>query len=491
MRRGVRLLSASLMLIFSLSMGMTAHATRENGTENGTENAAEAQTPEEELTPEEQAQKALEEAYAIPVESNGIKNWPQGPGTYGDAAIVMEAGTGAILYAKNIDAQEYPASITKLLTTLIALENGEMDDTVTFSHDSIACIQPGDSAIGMKEGNQLTLEQGLYATLLASANEVAYAVGESVGVNAGHDYPWFLEQMNAKCRELGGENSNFVNTSGLHDPNHYTCARDMALIGRELFKYPEFFTMAQTLNYTIPASETTEEHIFQQHHKMMMPENKNYYEYVIGGKTGFTSDALSTLVTMTDNGDMKLICVVLRTQTGNTYSDTRNLCEYVYSNFQKVKVAGLEESKDVKKILDEEETGYVVLPQGIEFQDLKMELEPDGGTSDEATLTYTYEGNVVGSVRAKLSDEYLDEHGAKLKKISLKKEEKKNEKGWTLKEKILAVCIVVSILLILLFIWMLIRRNRRRRRARRIAQRRRRRQAMEQRERNPRRNSRR
>ena len=113
MRRGIRLLSASLMLIFSLSMGMTAHATRENGTENGTENAAEAQTPEEELTPEEQAQKALEEAYAIPVESNGIKNWPQGPGTYGDAAIVMEAGTGAIRYAKNIDAQEYPASITK------------------------------------------------------------------------------------------------------------------------------------------------------------------------------------------------------------------------------------------------------------------------------------------------------------------------------------------------------------------------------------------
>ena len=139
MRRGVRLLSASLMLIFSLSMGMTAHATRENGTEN----AEEAQMPEEELTPEEQARKALEDAYAIPVESNGIKNWPQGPGTYGDAAIVMEAETGAILYAKNIDAQEYPASITKLLTTLIALENGEMDDTVTFSHESIQLYSAG------------------------------------------------------------------------------------------------------------------------------------------------------------------------------------------------------------------------------------------------------------------------------------------------------------------------------------------------------------
>lgn len=96
----------------------------------------------------------------------------------------------------------------------------------------------------------------------------------------------------------GGENSNFANTNGLHDPNHYTCARDMALIGRELFKHPEFFQIVQTLNYTIPASETTEEHVFHQKHKMLQPSNSNYYPYTIGGKTGYTSDALSTLITM-------------------------------------------------------------------------------------------------------------------------------------------------------------------------------------------------
>lgn len=77
--------------------------------------------------------------------------------------------------------------------------------------------------------------------LLASANEAAYAVAENVGKNAGHDYQWFIEQMNVRCKELGGSNSNFVNANGLHDENHYTSARDMALIGRELFKYPEFF----------------------------------------------------------------------------------------------------------------------------------------------------------------------------------------------------------------------------------------------------------
>ena len=81
----------------------------------------------------------------------------------------------------------------------------------------------------------------MHAMLLASANEAAYAIGESVGVNAGHDYNWFIEQMNSRCKELGGENSNFANTNGLHDPNHYTCARDMALIGRELFKHSEIF----------------------------------------------------------------------------------------------------------------------------------------------------------------------------------------------------------------------------------------------------------
>ena len=136
----------------------------------------------------------------------------------------------------------------------------------------------------------------MHAMLLASANEAAYAIGESVGVNAGHDYNWFIEQMNSRCKELGGENSNFANTNGLHDPNHYTCARDMALIGRELFKHPEFFQIVQTLNYTIPASETTEEHVFHQKHKMLQPSNSNYYPYTIGGKTGYTSDALSTLI---------------------------------------------------------------------------------------------------------------------------------------------------------------------------------------------------
>lgn len=435
MKRGRQILAAFLMVVIlsvilcgGICPGMILTASATEAAEEGDEG----------LTEQEKAEKAEQElqqqVYAMPVESNGWENWPQGPGTYGEAAIVMEVGTGAILYAKNIDDHHYPASITKVLTALVALENGQLTDTVTFSHDSVAFLQPGDSSVGLKEGNIISLDQALHATLLASANEAAYAVGESVGINAGYDYNWFLEQMNIRCKELGGENSNFVNTNGLHDPDHYTCARDMALIGRELFNYPEFFSIVQTLNYEIPESETTEQHVFQQKHKMLIPGNSNYYEYAIGGKTGYTSDALSTLITMADNGNLQLVCVVLRTHGANIYPDTRNLFDYAFANFQKISVAENETSEDV-----DECSGYVVVPNGVEFTDLDMEIIPDGGTSTEATLEYRYDDQVVGSARAVLSQSYLAEHSAKVqdvKELQAQTKEKSEENEKNLWEKL-------------------------------------------------------
>ena len=460
MKRGRRILAVFLMMVVLSGILCGGICPGMLLTVSATEMAEEG---DEGLTEQEKAEKAEQElqqqVYAMPVESNGWENWPQGPGTYGEAAIVMEVGTGAILYAKNIDDHHYPASITKVLTALVALENGQLTDTVTFSHDSVAFLQPGDSSVGLKEGNIISLDQALHATLLASANEAAYAVGESVGINAGYDYNWFLEQMNTRCKELGGENSNFVNTNGLHDPNHYTCARDMALIGRELFKYPEFFSIVQTLNYEIPESETTEQHVFQQKHKMLIPGNSNYYEYAIGGKTGYTSDALSTLITMADNGNLQLVCVVLRTHGANIYPDTRNLFDYAFANFQKISVEENETSEDV-----DECSGYVVVPNGVEFTDLDMEIIPDGGTSTEATLEYRYDDQVVGSARAVLSQSYLAEHSAKVQDVKelraqTKEKSEDNEKNlWeklvekfgkkSLAEKI--IILVASILLLVL-----------------------------------------
>lgn len=473
MKSGRRVIAAVLTALMTVTLtvntAVNVYATGVTTTENAQATDAQAANAQA-LTPEQQKAQELQQAYDMPVESNAYENWPQGPGTYGEAGIVMEVGTGAILYAKNIDAHEYPASITKVLTALVALENGQLTDNVTFSHDSVAFLQPGDSSVGLKEGNVISLDQALHAMLLASANEAAYAIGESVGVNAGHDYNWFIEQMNTRCKELGGENSNFVNTNGLHDPNHYTCARDMALIGRELFKHPEFFQIVQTLNYTIPASATTEEHIFQQKHKMLQPSNSNYYPYTIGGKTGYTTDALSTLITMADNGQTQLVCVVLRTHGKNIYPDTTNLFEYGFHNFTKVDVTTMDKPEEVKEFLTEDgqsEPNYVMLPNGVDFSALDQQITPDADGGNEGTVTYSYDGNELGSARVELSDTYLKAHsdstgkdgtsGNQDSKTTQKKTGKLQSLKNTTKGKIILGLSVLLLILIIAFVVMIIR----------------------------------
>ena len=328
-------------------------------------------------------------------------------------------------------------------------------------------LEPGDSSIGLKKGNEITLEQALYATLLASANEAAYAVGENVGKNAGHDYAWFLEQMNERCRELGGTNSNFANTNGLPDPDHYTCARDMALIGSEMFKYPEFFKIVQTMQYEIPASDTCQQHIFQQKHKMLNESSGEYYKYAVGGKTGYTPDALNTLITMADKDGMQLVCVVLHTQSGHHYGDTRKLFDYGYKNFTKTPVEGNETSQDVGEILEEEGGGYVLLPKGVEFADLEMELVPDDANDGKATLNYTYEGNLVGKARAKLSDQYINEHKAKIEKLDTGADDRDGQDRGMVEKIVLAGLCVVWVVLVILFVRTILKRKRRRKQHRR------------------------
>lgn len=430
---GKKRISAVIMAaILGVSAGMSQTITYAEPTAEAATTDAAAQPA---LTPEQQAQQEEQAAYNMEVQSNSWKNWPQGPGTYGEAAIVMDAGTGSILYAKNIDGHEYPASITKVLTSLVALKYGKLTDNVTFSNDCISFMQPGDSSVGLKEGNVISLEQALYATLLASANEAAYAVAENVGKNAGHDYNWFIQQMNEECKSLGGNNSNFVNANGLHDDNHYTCARDMALIGREAWRYSDFTRICHNQSYTIPASDTTEEHVFAQHHKMLIDVNKNYYEYAVAGKTGYTSNALSTLITMADNGNMELVCVVLRTHGVHIYTDTRELFEYVFNNFQKINVTDEKKPEGVKKFIKAGESkaaeelaskkenpsgneyqvqddGYVLLPNGVDFSDVKRKVTDVDQKTGEGTIEYTYDGHEVGSATAVFTKSYLKKMAA-------------------------------------------------------------------------------
>lgn len=352
-------------------------------------------------------EKQRQASYDTVPETNNIEGWPEGPKVYGNSAIVMDMDSGAILYGKKIDEQHYPASITKLLTMLVALENSSLDDEVTFSQESIDILRWDYASIGMRSGEILSMEDALYATMLASANEVAYAVGENVGMLMGGDYNTFIQAMNDRSAELGCTGSHWVNANGLHDDQHYTTAYDMALITSALYQYEEFRTIAQTLSYTIgPTNLVNEERVFQQHHKMLWENNSNYYEYCTGGKTGYTDKSRTTLVTTADNGTIRLAAVVLQ-DDGDVYADTRAMFDYVFGNFSKVLLREQEKPEEVRAYTEHD--SYVLLPDGITFDSLDYEIAVEDEEDAAGKITFYYKDQNVGSAAVTLTPEYIEE----------------------------------------------------------------------------------
>ena len=352
-------------------------------------------------------EEALQAAYDIVPDTNNIRGWPQGPHVYGNSAVVVDMDSGAVLYGKKADERHYPASITKLMTALVALENSEPDDEVLFSQDSVSFLEYGDASIGMTPGEILSMNDAMYGMLLASANEVSYAIAESVGKLMGGDYNTFLQAMNDRAEELGCTDSHWMNANGLHNDQHYTTAHDMARIASAVYQFEEFRTVTQTLNYTIgPTNLVGESRTFQQNHKMLWPGNPNYYEYCTGGKTGYTDQSRTTLVTMADNGNMRLVAVLLQ-DDGDVYADTRAMFDYVYSNFSKVQLKGQQKAEGISSY--EDDAAYVVLPAGIDFSSLDSEITITDKKEGTGKVTYFYEGQDVGSADVVLTPEYVKE----------------------------------------------------------------------------------
>lgn len=449
MKKYIRAAAAALIAVnIFTAAAPKLYAAPESGSTDTVQQEGAVDGTQEEIDP---YQKELENTYKEKVQTNELDGWAKGPGIYGDAGIVMDAETGAVLYGKNIDKKEYPASITKILTALLALEYAEMTDEVQITAESLTCLGSGYASIGMKEGNVITMEQALYAMLLASSNEVAYAVAETVAKGQGEDYQWFLDQMNQKARDLGDSNSNFVNANGVQDEQHYTCAKDMALIACELFEYPEFLQICQTASYTIPASSTTEEHIFQQKHEMLLEGNSEYYNYAVAGKTGYTTEANNTLVTLADNGEMKLVCVTLKTYPGHVYSDTKALLEYGFDNFKKVEISAHNNSEKIRSIPD---GACVTLPENVKFSDLDSQISRMKN-GEEGLLSYTYQDNPVGEAVVELSEN---------KSIQDAPEGEEKERQGTGFWKILLTLIIAIILL--LTVWLILAEQKRARQRR-------------------------
>lgn len=343
------------------------------------------------------------------------KAWPDGPNVYADAAIVMEASTGLILYEKNIDHAYYPASITKIMTALLAIENSNLGEVVTFSKNAIYDVDLDSSRIGIDVGEQLTMQQCLYAILLESANEVTYAIAEHIAGNIDA----FADMMNKRAEEIGCTNTHFVNPHGLHDDNHYTTAHDMALITREAMKNETFRKIFGTRTYQIPPTNIQPEtRYLRNHHKFVLKQDY-LYDDCIGGKTGYTSVAKYTLVSVAKRGDLELICVVMHDDSNeHQYTDTAKLFDFAFDNFSIYSIADLESSEALTEspmftkynpLLSEtdspivtDENGYLVLPNTASFKDAKKEVTFYSATDDNAVdnvigkISYTYNNKYVG-----------------------------------------------------------------------------------------------
>lgn len=339
--------------------------------------------------------------------------WPDAPETLSPSVILMEESTGTILYEKNMDEAHYPASITKIMTTLLALENGNLSDMVTFSDDAINNTE--GSGIARDYGEQMTLEQCLYGVMLESANECAYAVAEHVGGTVEN----FVDMMNAKAKKLGCTNTHFANPHGLQDENHYTTAHDMALIAQAAYQNETFRIIIGTKMYTIPpTNKHAEETVLRNHHDMLCTyhnANRKYlYPYCVGGKTGYTATANSTLVTYAEKDGMTLICVVMNTQSPNQFIDTVNLFDYAFDNFQVLNVAENDTNYSAETTVDNgnlnniapfvelDKDAVIVLPKTAEFSDTSSSVEYNDSDPEIAgSITYTYAGRNVGKADIK------------------------------------------------------------------------------------------
>ena len=269
------------------------------------------------------------------------------PDILAESAIVVDMKTGYTLLEKNIYDKHYPASITKIMTAILTLEQAALEETVTFSEEAVFSIESGSSAAYVDVGEQLTVEQCLYGLMLISGNDLANGLAEHVGGSMEN----FAVMMTDKAKSLGCINTNFTNAHGLHDENHYTCAYDMALIAKYAYENLEMFrTLCSTGYYECPPTNKQEEvRLWRNTNKLINEAQEQYYLDVIGGKTGYTNQAGGTLVTFANiNGRMLLSVVMKTTNSAAAYGDTTAWYEYIRNNITDTMYTALDEKYEAE-----------------------------------------------------------------------------------------------------------------------------------------------
>ena len=239
------------------------------------------------------------------------------------SVVLMDASNMRVLYNKNGEEKHYPASTTKIMTMLLALENGALSSQITFSEYAVMSIEYGSSHISLQPGETITLQQALYATNLASANDACNGIAEALGGSIDH----FVEMMNDRAAEIGCTNTHFVNPHGLHDDDHYTTAVDLAKIMSTIVKNPQYLQLTQVLETTIPpTNKTSETRYLYTTNRCMDEDNEYYISEVLAAKSGYTDQAQHTYVAYAKKGNVELVAAFMNVENREDYyKDLKNI----------------------------------------------------------------------------------------------------------------------------------------------------------------------
>lgn len=344
-------------------------------------------------TPVLAAEETADAASVSAISTNDIAGWPQGPDITSTAAVIMEDSTNTTLYAKNMDQVLYPGATVKVMTTLLALENTQLSDQVTMTATGVSGVTDGGANISAQIDEIFTVEQCLYAIMLASANDVALQLAEHIGGSVDG----FVQMMNARAAELGCTNTVFTNPTGLPDENQHTTAHDMALIMKAAADNESFQTIASTASYTIPATNVSGgDRVLTNNFSMLANNNAAYYQYCTGGREGYTEASGSTLVCSAQKNGITLIAVVLQGTSGTTATEAASLLNYGFDNFNMLSLG----DNDFNMLSG----GDVYVPVGTTADALTTQ---DGEVQDgQYSRQYLFGGTAVGtSVMAATQEE--------------------------------------------------------------------------------------
>lgn len=338
------------------------------------------------------------------------------------AAMLIDLNTGRSIYEQNADEKIYPASLTKIMTCLLALENGNLSDIVTVTEDAFADLDSGSSTAGVQVGEQMTLENMLYCMMVESGNESANVIAQHIGGTI----PDFVQMMNERAYELGCTNTHFMNPHGLHNESHYTTARDLSRIVEAALKSANFREITNTAEYTLPATNLSEARVLKTTNMLIFQNsgNRYYYPKAIGIKTGYTTPAGRCVISAAKDGQMYLLGIVCGAGTTvldngdiqmESFPECIRLFNYGFDNFSYVSV--LSPLYPVAQVKVTNSAGaeavavapkddiQLLLPNGYDESLLQIDLELTSDTVEAPV----HESDVLGHARVSYNGELLSE----------------------------------------------------------------------------------